>query len=306
MIRPAVAGIAPDDPGHGKKSHQCRAHAHRTAARTSSAVRCGKGFVQIELNDIKAQVSRPCFAQKGIGVGAVTIKQTTFAVYNFRNFFDIAFKQAQRVGVGEHQGCDIFRHQRFQMFKINAPFRVGPQGDCLKPAQRSGRRICAVSSIRNQNQMPLFAFFLKILFDHHDAGEFSVRAGRRLQGELSHAENTAQQFLHVMHQLQIPLSKSIRGLGMQARESGHGRDIFVNFRIVLHRAGTERIKTQIQAEVSPRQIGVMPHQVDFGHFRQIQVIAQVFPANDIRYINDRHITCGYICRAAPGPADFKN
>ena len=163
-----------------------------------------------------------------------------------------------------------------------------------------------MSGIGNQNQMPLFAFFLKILFDHHDTGEFAVRAGRRLQGELSHAEDAAQEFLQVIHQRQIPLGKSIRGFGMQAGESGHGRNIFVNFRIVLHRAGTERIKTQIQTKVSPRQIGIMPHQVDFGHFRQIQIVAQVFPANDILYINDRHITYGYICRAAPGPADFKN
>jgi len=215
-------------------------------------VRRGEGFVQVQLDDVKAQIAGPRFAQIRVGVRPVAVKQAAPAVDDGCHFFDVAFKQAQRVGVGEHQRGDVFGHQGFQMRKVNAAFRVGAQRDRLEPAQRAGGGIGSMRRVGNQDLTALFSPFLEIFFDHHHAGQFAVRAGRRLQREIRHAEKRAQQCLHVVHQLQASLGECLRRERVQVGKAGQGSDIFVDFGIVFHRAGTQRIKTEIDAEVPPR------------------------------------------------------
>ena len=46
------------------------------------------------------------------------------------------------------------------------------------------------------------------------------------------------------------------------------RELIARARVVFHRARPERIKVRIDRKVAPRQIRVMAHRVEFGHFRQ--------------------------------------
>ncbi len=85
--------------------------------------------------------------------------------------------------------------------------------------------------------------------NHHQPGQFTMGAGSRLQGEAIHTCDFTEHLVKLIHQLQTPLNRLILLQRMNLFESGQSCHILVNFRIILHRTRTKRIKTAIDTIV---------------------------------------------------------
>ena len=107
--------------------------------------------------------------------------------------------------------------------------------------------------------------------NQHDSGQLAVSSRHRLHRSLRKAENLAQHTLRFINHRQSPLRQhaAVTELGqkrMQFGKTGHPHDLLMGFRIVFHRAGTERIKIRIHAHVHAAEIRKMAHRFKFGHF----------------------------------------
>ena len=70
--------------------------------------------MQIQVHEIDTEISGANFAYQGIHVGAVHVDQAAFGMHNVGDFVDLLLKDAQCIGIGEHQSSDILIHLRFQ------------------------------------------------------------------------------------------------------------------------------------------------------------------------------------------------
>ena len=79
-------------------------------------------------------------------------------------------------------------------------------------------------------------------------GQFAMCAGHRLQRHRIHPGDLRQHGLQIEHQLQCPLRVPYIFQRVQSAQRRHGGDIFIDFWIILHGAGAQRIKARIHAK----------------------------------------------------------
>ena len=100
------------------------------------------------------------------------------------------------------------------------------------------------------------------------AGELAVGAGRGLQADVRQAADLGQRLLQQPHQLQRALG-ALRVLGrVQAGVAGQRRDPLVEPRVVLHRAGAERVEAGVEVEVAAREPVVVADDLRLGDLGQ--------------------------------------
>ena len=102
--------------------------------------------------------------------------------------------------------------------------------------------------------------------DHGHAGKLSLGTGHGRERHAFHAGNVFQNLLQLVQAGQIALTVNFRRQRMAAGESGQQCCTVGTPRIVLHGAGTQRIKMGINGKVAAGQIGVMAHHLHLTHF----------------------------------------
>ena len=151
-------------------------------------------------------------------------------------------KSPERVGVGEHQAGDVVGRLLAQVVDVDPAALVGRDLDHLVAGHRHGRRVGPVGRVGGQHLAALLAAVGVVGAGEQQAGQLAVRAGRRLQADVGKAADLRQRPLQLPHQLQCPLG-ALGVLGrVQPRVAGQRRDPLVEARVVLHRAGAERIE----------------------------------------------------------------
>ena len=195
-------------------------------------------------------------------------------MHQLANGFDIAVEEAQRIRAGQHQTGDIRRQFLFQILQVDIALRIGRHFPATESGDRRAGRVGAVGGVRNQHHFArLVAARPVIGGDHHHAGQFAVRSGHRLHRAFGHAHQFGQNALSFEEHRQRPLRQSaampqLRQQRMQFGKARQRRQMLMKFRVVLHRAGAQRIEIGVHAHIPAAEIDEMPHRFQLRHFRQ--------------------------------------
>ena len=111
----------------------------------------GKGFVQVEVHHVHAEVAGAGLAHQGVHVGAVHVEQRALGVEDLGDLVDLALEDANRRGVGEHQRGGLFVHLAREGFEVDAAFGVGLEVLDLIAADGRGGGIGAVGGVGDEN-----------------------------------------------------------------------------------------------------------------------------------------------------------
>jgi hypothetical protein len=125
--------------------------------------------------------------------------------------------------------------------------------------------------------------------DQKYPGELAVRARRRLQRDRIHAGDLDEAILQELHDAQRTLAERLRQIGMRIRNSLNRRDRLVHPRVVLHRAGAERIHAEVDRIVPCRQPREVANDLDLAHLRHHAKITAQAIAQQRRGIHRWHI-----------------
>ena len=178
---------------------QSFSYANRTASRTSTAMRCGEGLVQIDVHDIEAHVARTAHAEHGVEVGSVVVHQTATIVHQSCYLWNLGFEDTQGVGVGHHHAGNIIAKQWFQVLNIHRTIGSTLHLHNLQTAHRSRSWISAVGRVGNDNLGTLQVATLFVIgADYHQTGQFSMSTGKGIQGELVKTGYLGERFLYVI------------------------------------------------------------------------------------------------------------
>ena len=97
-----------------------------------------------------------------------------------------------------------------------------------------------------------FAAMTVVFLDATDRRELTLSSCDGLQGDRIHPCADGQHLLHLVIDGKEPLQVMHRLQWMDVGDAGHLCDGFVDSRVVLHRARTERIESRVDPEVAPR------------------------------------------------------
>jgi len=70
--------------------------------------------VQVQVHHVYAKIAGPHLAHQRVHVGTVHVKQTALGVHDLRDLVDLLLEDAQRVGIGQHEGGDVVIHLCFE------------------------------------------------------------------------------------------------------------------------------------------------------------------------------------------------
>ena len=129
----------------------------------------------------------------------------------------------------------------------------------------------------------------------HQARQLALRPGRRLQRHGGQPGHLGQDLLQLPHQLERALGALVLLVRVQVREAGQPRGALVDARVVLHRAGAERVEAGVDAEVAVGEVREVAHDLVLGQLGQAR---RLLAGERRRNLGHRQP----VVRDAPGPA----
>ena len=145
-------------------------------AGTTAAVRHAERLVQVEVQNVGAQVAGAGDADHGVHVGAVHVHQPTGIVHGRGDVGDALYEQAERVGVGDHQPGDVVVERILQRGEVEAAVCAGGHGTRPVAGHGGGGRVGAVRRIGHQHGGALAACRRVESADDQRAGKLAVGA----------------------------------------------------------------------------------------------------------------------------------
>src|SRR5437016_107336 len=94
-----TTALASDNPRHGQKRFELLSTTTWAAAGTTTAVRCGKGLVQVEMDDINAHITGPRHPYQRVHVCAIHVNQAARVMYDLADLLNVCFEETKCVRV---------------------------------------------------------------------------------------------------------------------------------------------------------------------------------------------------------------
>ena len=218
------------------------------------------------MHDVEAHVAGPRDAAHGVQVGAVVVEESANLVEDLCDLFDVLVEEPERRGVREHEpGGPLVDHLP-QVRDVDVAARVRLDLRELVPGHRDARGVRAVRGVGGDDGVALIGLAAvgEVRAHHHQARQLPLRARGRLQRARVQARHFDQDLLEPPHQLERALNRLLVLVGMQVPEAGKHREPLVDARVVLHRAGAERIEARVDAEVARRELREVPDDLGLG------------------------------------------
>ena len=102
----------------------------------------------------------------------------------------------------------------------------------------------------------------------HQARELALRARRRLERDGGQAGDLGEDLLQAPHELERALRSVFLLERVQVAEAGQVDDALVDPRVVLHRAGAERVEAGVDPERAVGERGEVANELGLGDLRQ--------------------------------------
>ncbi|KAF5050043.1 hypothetical protein DSECCO2_433580 [anaerobic digester metagenome] len=140
----------------------------------------GKGFMQVEVTDIRTDVPRTCQSDLGVHIGAVHVYLSSVFVHDAYQIQDSFFKNAVCGWIGDHtsrKGIFVFFCFFLKVTEIDIAVRIGLNHNHRHAGHGSAGGIGAVGGGRNQADIAVtFAAADMVSTDYKQPGIFTCSA----------------------------------------------------------------------------------------------------------------------------------
>jgi hypothetical protein len=224
-----------------------------------------------------------------------------------RNLLDVAVVQTERVRIRQHQSRDVVTKRGFQRFQVDRAIFVRFDFTDFVARHRRRRRVRSVSGVRDDDRVALrVAAIFVVCLDQKNSCQFAVSAGRGLERVGGHARHVVQQLFEVVEQLKVSLHRLVGLHGMSRRETRQGCHVLIDFRIVLHRARAERIRSDFDVIVLRRKIREVTNDGNLVHIGDIRFTFAIGIAEPLGKIRLRYVQRTDIPTPFVTSLEFKN
>ena len=249
------------------------------------------------MDDVEAHVAGPGDPADRVQVRAVVVEERAGVVEDLRDLGDVLVEEAERRRVREHEAGRPPVDLRAQIVEIEVPALVRLHLLELEPGHGDARGIGAVRRVRGDDDAPLvrLAAVGEVRAHEHQPRELALRARGRLERDRVQPAHLGQDLLQAPHELERALRGLLLLVRMEVAEAGQVHDPLVHARVVLHRAGAERVEARVDAEVAVGERGEVAHEVGLRDLRQARRRRAAELVRDFRL---RHVVARQRARAA--------
>ena len=250
-----------------KRCQRFRQH-HGTRTWAAPTMRGREGLVQVDVHRVDAKITRADLPDNGIEVCAIAINIASGRVDRIRNAAHIALKQAAGIWVGNHHPGHIRAQPRLECFQIDTA--LGACRNILDLEASKGRR-CGIGAMRrfgNKDDRSVFAARFERCLDAQDAAQFTMRTRLGRHSDTIHPGQLNQPHRKFLNDGKRTLHRFLRLKWVYIGKACHPCDLFIQARIVFHRARTQREKAEIDGIILPRQARVVAYRFGFRQSRQ--------------------------------------
>ncbi len=289
----AVVAVAAHHLRGGQEGLDAVGHRNRPGAGPAAAVRLRERLVQVEVDDVEARVARAHDAHDGVQVRAVVVERGAHVVDDPGDLLDVAVEQPERVRVREHQAGHVLGGLLAQVVEVHPAVRVGAHLDHLVAGHGDRGRVGPVRRVGREHLVAVLAAVLVVGAREQQAGQLALGAGGGLERHVRQAGDLRERALQAPHEVE----RALRVLGVLERVEpgvpGKRREPLVQLRVVLHRAGAERVEALVQVEVARRERGVVAHDLGLGDLGELRrappdrVLGKQVLDRDLRHVELR-------------------
>ena len=209
------------------------------------------------MDDVEAHVAGPRDPADGVQVRAVVVHERAGAVEDPRDLLDALVEEPERRGVREHEPGGRLVDLGAEVVDVEVPARVRLHRRRARAGHGHARGFVpwAVSGTTTPRRCSISPRSGEVRAHQHQPGQLALAAGRRLQRDRGQAGDLGEDLLQAPHQLERPLRAVLLLQRVHVAEAGQRDDALVHARVVLHRAGAERVEARVDPEVAGRQLG---------------------------------------------------
>ena len=250
------------------------------------------------MHDVEAHVAGAGDAAHGVQVRAVVVHERTGAVEDLLDLLDVLVEEPERRRVREHERGRVLVDLAAEVLDVDVPARVRAHRRELVAGHRHRRGVRPVRRVGDDDLAPLLALALvrEVRAHEHEPGQLALRAGRGLERDGVEAGHLGEDLLQPPLELERALRAVLFLMRVELREAGQHHEPLVDARVVLHRAGAERIEAVVDAEVARRELREVTDELELGHLRQAR---RLRAAQLLRNVGRRQPSGRGIDRRAP-------
>ena len=227
-----------------------------------------KGFVQVQMADIGANLARFHQTNQRVHIGPVQIDLAAELMGNIADIADGFFKHPMGRGIGHHasrQPIPSCLGFGAEIFDINVAIRHRLHDDNLHPRHLRRSRIGAMRRHRDQADVaPRVTARAVIGGNGQKPGIFALRARVRLHRKRIIAGDFTKLFRQIADRLVIAKRLIFWHKGMQRAEFRPGDRHHFRRRVQLHRARPQRDHRTVQRQIAVRQAAHIAHHLGLG------------------------------------------
>ena len=256
-----------------------RSHADGSYAGAPAAMRRGKGLVEVQVADVRADGSGVGQSYLGVHIGSVHVDLCAAGVDYVADFHNVRLEDAVCGRVGNHQ-CGqvvaVFFGFAAQVFHIHIPAFVAGAGNGCEPGLYGAGGIRPVGAGRDEDfvAVPLADAF-QVGPDGAQTGVFARRARVGLEADAGETGDGLQLFAQVMDEFLVALSLVAGHQGVYAGESCEAQGEHLGGGVELHRARAERNHGVGQRYVLAVQAFDVAHHLRLGVVEVEDLVGQV-------------------------------
>ena len=189
---------------------------------------------------------------------------------DLRDLLDPLVEEAERRRVRQHEPRGALVHELAQLVHVQVPARV--RADLLQLVAGHGhaRRVRPVRRVGDEDRVARLALaaILEVGAYEHQAGQLALGSRRRLERDGVEPDDLGEDLLEAPHELHRALRAVLLLERMQVAEPGQRDDALVHSRVVLHRAGAERVEAGVDAERPVGERGEVADDLRLGELRE--------------------------------------
>jgi hypothetical protein len=231
-----------------------------------AAVWLGERLVEVEVDDVEPHVARTRDPADGVQVRTVVVHERARAVEDRGDLLDVLVEEPERGRVREHEARRVLVDLRAEVLDVDVAARVGLHRRHLVARHRHARRIRPMRRVGNHNLAARLGLAAvgEVRAHQEQARQLALRPGGGLEGDRGQAGDLGEDSLQAPHQLEGSLRALLFLQRMEILEAGQVDDPLVHARVVLHRAGPERIEAGVNAERPRREVREVADQLGLG------------------------------------------
>jgi hypothetical protein len=183
---------------------------------------------------------------------------------------DVLVEEAEGRRVRQHQPRRRLVDLGAEVVEVDIAARVGLDADEFIARHRHRGRVRPVGGVGDDDAAPLLALaaLLEVRAHEHQACDLALRAGGRLERDAVESGDLGQDLLEPPHELEGALRAALFLERVQVAEARQSDDALVDARVVLHRAGAQRVEAGVDAEVLGRELGEVAQELRLGQLGQ--------------------------------------